>query len=54
MGDGSTVVLGGSGMSRDEDGELVDAWLAGMRWVAPPSAGCAAERYWTVGAMLPR
>ncbi len=54
VGDGSTVVLGGSGMSRDEDGELVDAWLAGMRWVAPPSAGCAAERYWTVGAMLPR
>jgi hypothetical protein len=53
-GDGSTVILGGSGMSRDEDGELVDAWLAGMHWVARPAAGCAADRYWTVGAMLPR
>jgi hypothetical protein len=53
VGDGSTVVLGGSGMSRDEDGELVDTWLAGMRWVAPPAAGCTADRYWTVGEIAP-
>ena len=53
VGDGSTVVLGGSGMSREEDGELVDTWLAGMRWVAPPAPGCAASTYWTVGAVMP-
>lgn len=50
-GDGTPVVLGGSGDSNDESGTTTEAWLARTRWVAPPAASCPVESRWWVGAL---
>ncbi len=50
-GDGTPVVLGGSGDSNDESGTTTEAWLARTPWVAPPAASCPAESRWWVGAL---
>jgi hypothetical protein len=50
-GDGTAVVLGGSGDSSDESGTTSQEWLAATPWVAPPAASCPVESWWWVGAL---
>ena len=50
-GDGTAVVLGGSGDSTDESGTTSQEWLARTPWVAAPAASCPVESWWWVGAL---
>ncbi len=50
-GDGTPVVLGGSGGSNDEDGTTSEAWLARTPWVARPADSCPLGSRWWVGAL---
>lgn len=50
-GDGTTVVLGGSGDSTAENGTSAQEWLSRTPWVAPPAASCPVESWWWVGAL---
>ncbi len=45
-GDGSRVVLGGSGDSKDESGTTTEAWLARTPWVARPADSCPLDSRW--------
>jgi hypothetical protein len=49
MKDGDQVVLGGGGDSREKSGATFDDWLARLRWVAQPGAGCLPDQWWVVG-----
>jgi hypothetical protein len=50
-GDGTPVVLGGSGDSKDESGTTTEAWLARTPWVARPADSCPLDSRWWVGAL---
>jgi hypothetical protein len=50
-GDGTAVVLGGSGDSTEESGTTSQKWLARTPWVAAPGASCPVESWWWVGAL---
>lgn len=50
-GDGTAVVLGGSGDSSEESGTTSQEWRARTPWVAPPAASCPVESWWWVGAL---
>lgn len=50
-GDGTRVVLGGSGDSNEEAGTTTEDWLARMTWVAPPDAACPLDARWWVGGL---
>jgi hypothetical protein len=50
-GDGTAVVLGGSGDSMEESGMTIEAWLARTPWVARPADSCPLESRWWVGAL---
>lgn len=50
-GDGTAVVLGGSGDSMDESGTTTEAWLARTPWVTRPADSCPLESRWWVGAL---
>jgi hypothetical protein len=50
-GDGTAVVLGGSGDSKDESGTTTEAWLARTPWVARPADSCPLDSRWWVGAL---
>ena len=50
-GDGTPVVLGGSGDSNEEGGSTTEAWLARTPWVARPADSCPLDSRWWVGAL---
>ncbi len=50
-GDGTPVVLGGSGDSNEESGTTTEAWMARTPWVARPAVSCPVESRWWVGAL---
>ena len=50
-GDGTAVILGGSGDSSEESGTTSQEWLARTPWVAAPAASCPFESSWWVGAL---
>ena len=50
-GDGTPVVLGGSGESNEEGGSRTEAWLARTPWVARPADSCPLDSRWWVGAL---
>lgn len=50
-GDGTPVVLGGSGDSSDESGITTEEWLAQTPWVARPADSCPLDSRWWVGAL---
>jgi hypothetical protein len=51
VGDGASVVLGGSGDGATESGTTVEAWLARTPWVARPAPSCPLDSWWSVGAL---
>lgn len=51
-GDGTPVVLGGSGDSNADSGATTEAWLARTPWVARPAVSCPVESRWWVGALM--
>ncbi len=50
-GDGTPVLLGGSGDSNEDSGTTTEAWMARTPWVARPAASCPVESRWWVGAL---
>lgn len=50
-GDGTPVVLGGSGDSNEDSGTTTEAWMARTPWVARPADSCPVESRWWVGAL---
>ena len=50
-GDGTAIVLGGSGDRSEESGTTSQEWLARTPWMAPPAASCPVESWWWVGAL---
>ena len=50
-GDGTPVVLGGSGDSNEDSGTTTQAWLARTPWVARPAGSCPVASRWWVGAL---
>jgi hypothetical protein len=50
-GNGTAVVLGGSGDTSEEGGTTSQEWLARTPWVAAPAASCPVESWWWVGAL---
>lgn len=50
-GDGTTVVLGGSGDSKQESGTTTEVWMERVPWVARPAPACPVESRWWVGAL---
>ena len=50
-GDGTAVVLGGSGDRNEESGTTTEAWLARTPWVARPAGSCPVASRWWVGAL---
>jgi hypothetical protein len=51
VGNGTHVVVGGSGGTRDASGQTKEEWLASREWVARPAASCPLDEWWTVGGL---
>jgi len=49
LSNGVGVALGGSGISRAENGISVERWIASLDWVAPPNPSCIRNGTWFVG-----